>query len=163
MQFQPVGRCPIGQEVAGRGRLGLDRLIVQQALQQLKCGLAVPPALDHEVKDLTFVTHCSPQVDPLPADPADHLVQVPARRRRGPSPLQPPGDQGTELDGPAPDRLIADVDSPLHQQLLNVPKTEAEPKVQPHGLADHVSRKPVIGFTIIHARQQLTPILSETF
>ena len=45
--------------------------------------------------------------------------------------------------GPAPDRLVADIDPALRQQLLDVPKTEAEPEVQPHRVADHVCRKSV--------------------
>ena len=57
--------------------------------------------------------------------------------------VQTPRDQRPKLDGPAPDRLVADLDPPLRQQLLDVAKTQAETKVQPHGVADHVSRKPV--------------------
>ena len=65
-------------------------------------------------------------------------------RRRGPSSLlEPSCDQGAELDGPAPDRLVADLNPSLRQQLLDVAKAEAETEVQPDGMADDVSRKPV--------------------
>jgi hypothetical protein len=99
--------------------------------------------LDHKVQDLAFVVDGAPQIHPPSADPADHLVEVPTRGRGRPTTSQTLGDQGTELDGPTPDRLVAYLDPALRQQLLDVSKTEAESKVQPHGVADHVSRKPV--------------------
>jgi hypothetical protein len=142
-QTQLIHSCSVRRQAVGCDRLGVDRLIVQEALQKSERSLCVPPALDHKVQDFAFIIDRPPKVRPLAADPADHLVQVPARRR-GPSPLlQPLGDQGAKLDGPAPDRLVADLDPTLRQQLLDVSKTEAEPKVQPHGVAYHVSRKPV--------------------
>jgi hypothetical protein len=68
---------------------------------------------------------------------------MPAGRRR-PSPLlQLPRDQKSRFDGPAKDRLVANLDPALRQLLLNVPKTEAEPEVQPKGVTDHARRKPV--------------------
>ena len=104
---------------------------------------SVSPALDHEVQDLAFIVDRAPKIHPLSADPADHLVQVPARRR-GPSPLlKPPGDQRAEPDRPAADRLVADVHTAGRHQFLNVTKTEAETKVQPDGMADNICRKPV--------------------
>ena len=66
--------------------------------------------LHHKVQDLAFVVACSPQIHPLATDPADNLVQVPAQIGRAPPLLKPPRDQGDELDGPAPERLVADLD-----------------------------------------------------
>ena len=105
--------------------------------------LCVPPALDHEVQNLSFIVDCAPQIHPLAADPADHLVQVPARRGRWPAALQSPCNERSKLDRPAPDRLVADLNPTLREQLLDVPKTDAEPEEQPQGVADHVSRKSV--------------------
>ena len=142
-QIQLIQSGSVRCEAVGRDHLRLDRLIVQQASEQPERRLCVPPALDYEVQDLAFVVDRAPQIHPLAADPADHLVQVPARRR-GPSPLlQPPREQGAKLNGPAPDRLVADLDPALRQQLFDVAKTEAEPEVQLHGIAYHVRRKAV--------------------
>ena len=58
-------------------------------------------------------------------------------------PTDPPGKERPEFDGPAPDRLVADLDALLRQQFLDVPKAEAERELQQHGVADHISRKPV--------------------
>ncbi len=106
---QLIHSCSVRRQAVGCDRLGVDRLIVQEALQKSERSLCVPPALDHKVQDFAFIIDRPPKVRPLAADPADHLVQVPARRR-GPSPLlQPLGDQGAKLDGPAPDGLVADL------------------------------------------------------
>ena len=142
-QIELVERRSVGRQPVSRDRLRLDRLVVKEALQKSGRRLCVPPALDYEIEDLALIIDRPPQVHPLAADPADHLVQVPARRRLRPASLQPLGDQGAKLDGPAADRLVADVDPSLREKLLDVPKTEAEPEVQPHGVAYDVPRKPV--------------------
>lgn len=90
----------------------------------------VPPALDDEVQDLSFIVDGAPQIRPPSADPAVHLVQMPARRGGPRRFSQPLGEDRPELDGPAPDRLVADIDPALRQQILDVSKTEAELKVQ---------------------------------
>ena len=43
-------------------------------------------------------------------DVADHLIEMPTRRRGRPAPFQIAADLQSELDGPAPDGLIADLD-----------------------------------------------------
>ena len=57
--------------------------------------------------------------------------------------LQVPGDLRAELDRPAADGLVADIDAALSQQLLDVPEAQVEPKIQPHRVADHVRREAV--------------------
>ena len=142
-QFEEIERSAVGRQPVGCAAFGLDRLVVQQALKQLRCGLRVTPALDQDVQDLAFVINRAPQVHSLSADAAYHLVQMPARRRSPPPLLQSPGDQRAELDRPAPDRLVANVDAACRQELLDVTKTEAETEVQPHRLPDHICREAV--------------------
>ena len=45
-----------------------------------------------------------------------------AAERGPPTPSQTPCDERPELDGPAPDRLVADLNPP-REKLLDVPKT----------------------------------------
>jgi hypothetical protein len=142
-QIQLIQSGPVRRQPVGRDCLRLDRLVVQEAPQKSERSLCVPSSLDHKVEDLAFVVDGPPKVHPLAANPADHLIQVPARRRSWPTPPQAPGDQRPEFDGPAADRLVADLDPALRQQLLDVSKTETESKIQPHSMADHISRKPV--------------------
>jgi len=53
-QFEEIERSAVGRQPVRCDALGLDRLVVQQALEQLRCGLCVPPALDYDVQDLAL-------------------------------------------------------------------------------------------------------------
>jgi hypothetical protein len=46
-----------------------------------------------------------------------------------PAPLQIASDLGPELEGPAPNGFIADVDAALSEQLFDVTKTQGEPEI----------------------------------
>src|ERR1035437_4986208 len=52
-------------------------------------------------------------------------------------------DQGAELDHPATDRLSADLDAALREQLLHVPDAEREPEIEPDRVPDDVRREAV--------------------
>jgi len=68
---------------------------------------------------------------------------MPARGRGGAKPLQPPCDLRSKLDRPAANGLIANVNPSGREKLFNVPKAQAEAKVEPHGVADDLRRKAV--------------------
>src|SRR6266851_1123292 len=48
-----------------------------------------------------------------------------------------------ELGAPLADRLVADDDAALGEEILDVAKAEVEAKVQPDGVGDHVGREAV--------------------
>ena len=58
-----------------------------------------------------------------------------------------------ELQRPTPDRLLADLDVPLCEQFLDVPKAQGEPEVQPDRMTDHLRREAV---TLVGNRSQLS-------
>jgi hypothetical protein len=64
-------------------------------------------------------------------------------------PGQPPTDDVGELlaklEPPLADRLVADLDAPERQHLLNHSKAEREPEVQPNRVADQLGRKAMAG------------------
>ena len=91
------------------------------------------------------------------ADPADHLVQVPPRGGCRPTLLQSPGDQGAELDCPAPDGLIADLDTALREQLLDIAKAEVEAEVESDRVTDHIARE-AMAFEGKRFHETLSPI-----
>ena len=143
LQAEFAQRSAVGSEPIRDDGGRFDGLVSDEPAQQFQRRRGVPFPLHYKVQHLALVIDGPPQVHPLAADLADHLVQMPARRRRHPAPLQAPGELGPELDRPAPDRLVADVDAALGEQLLNVPKAEREAEIQPHRMADYVRRKPV--------------------
>lgn len=57
--------------------------------------------------------------------------------------LQPRRDQQFELDRPAADRLVTNVNAPLRHQLLDATKTLAEASIEPDRAADEIRRKAV--------------------
>jgi hypothetical protein len=73
----------------------------------------VAALLDDNIQDLAFVVHGAPEIHPLAADVADHLVEVPAWGRGRTLPLQVLCDQRPELDRPTANGLVADLDATL--------------------------------------------------
>src|SRR3712207_3906643 len=75
-------------------------------------------------------------------------------------PGQPPTDDVSELlaelEGPLPDRLVADLDAAEGQHLLHHPKAQRKAKVQPDRVADQLRREAVAGVGVLgrarHAR-----------
>jgi hypothetical protein len=102
--------------------------------------------------NLALVVHRPPQAHALAADLHHHFVEMPASRRLGTGTAKVVSDQRTELQRPAPDRLIADLDTALRQQLLDVAKAQREPEVQPDGMPDHLRREAV---ALVRNRSQL--------
>ena len=133
-------RRAVGQQAIGRDLFRLNGLVAQQAPQQCQRRFRIPSSLNDEVENFAFVIDGAPQIHPSATDPADHFVKMPAWRRRRPAPLQPSSDQRSELDRPAADGLVADIHAPCREKLFNVAKAQAEAKVKPDGMADHVGR-----------------------
>jgi len=57
--------------------------------------------------------------------------------------LQSPSVLGTEFDAPEPNRLIADDNAALGQQIFYIPMSEIESMVEPHGVSNDVRGEPV--------------------
>ena len=62
------------------------------------------------VEDLALVIDGTPQIHPLASDPNHHLVEVPAIAWAGPPLAQPSREHRSELQHPAPYRLIGDIE-----------------------------------------------------
>jgi len=142
-QAQHLKSSRIRSKTVGNDTFWLDRLVSQQSVQQHQRRLCVSPALDDEVQDLSLIVNCAPQEHTLSTDRTDDLIQMPARGRGGAKPLQPPCDLRPELDRPAANGLIANVNPARGHQLFNVAETQAEAKVEPHGMADDLRRETV--------------------
>ena len=56
---------------------------------------------------------------------------------------QVPGHHRTEFEHPAADRLFADNEATLRQEVLNIAVAQSEPEIKPDGMADDVRRKSV--------------------
>jgi hypothetical protein len=76
-------------------------------------------------------------------DPDVHLVEVPLVARAGAPSTQPVRVLLPEPGAPTPDRFVADHDTAFEHHLLDVAEAEWEPEVQPHAVADDLTRVPV--------------------
>src|SRR6476646_7481627 len=69
-----------------------------------------------------------------------HFIEVPLVAGAGAPPAQLVGVDLPELRTPAPDRFITDHNTTRKHQLLDLPKAQREPKVQPHTMVDDLDR-----------------------
>ena len=74
-------------------------------------------------------------------NPDEQLIEMP-RVTLAPTPApQPPSVLKTEGQAPVPTRLVGHGNAALGEEVLDVPKTEAEPVLQPHCVTDDLGRK----------------------
>ena len=55
------------------------------------------------------------------------------------------GEEPAELQSPAADGFIADLDPALGHEAFNVAKARRETEIESHGMSDDVGREPVAG------------------
>ncbi len=135
-----VGPQLVSDDLRGRRAVLLEQLAHLLAGRRL-----VPPALDQDIQHLALVILRPPQEHLLASDAHRHLVQVPSRAWLRPVPPKTPGDRRPELQHPAPDGLVGDVEPALGQQVLDVAVAEREAEVQPHRVPDDLGRELMAG------------------
>src|SRR6185503_17848836 len=79
----------------------------------------------------------------------------------GPAPAQPVGVDLPELRAPLPDGFVADHDTALQHQLLDLTKAQREPVIQPHAVRDDLRRGIGVPCTTTMQRSR-PPILAAT-
>jgi hypothetical protein len=124
-----------------RGRVDRHDLAGHQPIEQVTD--RGKPALNQHVEDLTLMIDDTPEIHPLAGDPDHHLVQMPSVARPRTPPSQPSCDHRSELQHPAPDGLIGDVEPTLGEEILYVSITEREAQVEPHSMLNDNWRKAV--------------------
>ena len=72
-----------------------------------------------------------------PPRPAAIILSPPRTRRR----RSPAAKVCAEVGAPLPDRLVADDDATLGEQLLNVAEADVKTEVQPYGMSDDLGRE----------------------
>ncbi len=108
---------------------------------------SITPGLDEDVDHVTILVNRPPEI-PTPAlNLHKQLVEIPGvAQAPSPSP-QRPRVRRTKGSTPLSNRLIGHGDPTLREQVLGIAETQAEPVIQPHGVADDFRRKSVSGVT----------------
>ena len=108
------------------------------------CGRSlVSSPLHEQVENFALAVDGAPKPELLAADHNGHLIEMPLRGR--PLALAPKfsGEQGSELQNPAPHGLVGDIQPALGEQILYVAIAQGEAKVEPHRMLDDNRRKAV--------------------
>jgi len=148
--FLPVGDAQVfhGRSVGPQlvGHVAIARTMFLHSFpKKLQSCLLVPGLCYKALKHLTLVIDRAPEIMPLAVDLHEHLVEVPSPVA-GFHALDPAfpdlsGEQRAEPMPPEPDGFMADLDTALMQQILDVPKREREPDVHHHRQADDLAAR----------------------
>ena len=85
----------------------------------------------------------APEVHPPTRDPHNHLINMPSvTRARTPFP-QPLRHRRSELQHPAADRFIGNLEPTLGKEILHVAVAQSEPEIEPDSVLDNRRRKAV--------------------
>ena len=114
----------------------------QPAKEAFRCS-PIPSWLHEDVDHVAILVDGAPKILTLALDPHEELVEVPRVAQPAFSTPQPAGVLATELPAPLTDGFVGDRNPALRQQILHVAKAQAEPVVQPDGVADDLWWKPV--------------------
>ena len=123
-------------------RLGA-RLPVEHTTQEALGGYSIAPLLHQDVQNDSVLANGSPQPVTFAMDLQRSFVLMPLIAGSHSSSTQRARKRGSELGAPLADRLVADDDVALGEEILNIAKAEVEAKVEPDGVGDHVRREAV--------------------
>jgi hypothetical protein len=93
---------------------------------------------------MAALIHGPPEIVALRVDRDEYLVQMPFVTRPGASPPQCIGILLAELAALLPDGFVGHDDAADEQELFPIAMAERKTEVQPDGVADDLTRKPVV-------------------
>ena len=130
-----IARQLVGDQAARDGAL-----CFQELAEESDRSSPIPSGLHEDVDHIPILVTRPPQVLRPALHPHEQLIEIPRIFLAPPPPsriLQP------ERPAPLADRLVRDGDAAFGEEVLDVPKTEAEPVVQPHRVSDDFRRQSV--------------------
>jgi hypothetical protein len=94
-------------------------------------------------EDLALVINRTPQIMPLAVDPDEHLIEVPAPVMKPTHPIHPLApdiscEQRPEAVPSQPHRLVANVDTPFEQHILDIAQRQRKPNVSHNDQPNHL-------------------------
>jgi hypothetical protein len=103
----------------------------------------ITSSLHQDVEHDAVLIDGSPQPVLFAADLQQQFVEVPFIAASNSSSTQPSREERPEHCAPLADRLVADDDAALSEQILHVAETEVKAKVEPDGVSDDLGREAV--------------------
>src|SRR5271166_3612064 len=144
-----IGGKPVGDDAARAA------IFLHDALEKLQRRSLVPLRRDHRFQYLAFVIDRPPEIAELAVDLHKDLVQMPTPLGEAAHVRYPPlsdlgGEHRAKPVPPKSDSLMADVDPPLGQQILDVAQRQRVPDVHHHDQTDHFWRAVEISKRVAH-------------
>ena len=132
----PQRRC-VRPQFIGDNLIGNVSLLLQEFSYKFKGRALVPARLRQDLKNLTVIVNCAPEICPLATNSNKDLVKVPGSRRPNPAGSDVSGNRRAEFQNPSSDRFIADINASFCKHFLNVTIAQREAKVEPNGSLDY--------------------------
>jgi len=145
-------RGPVAAKLIGMDDLW-DIIFSQQPDQEGFRRFGVTMPLKGEVKHETMLVHGLPESVSNAIDAGAHLVEMPPGTPPGFPVAQVFREEGSEFNAPLAQSLVAELDTALVEQFLNVSVTQWEAMVEPDSMLDDGHGETVaIGFRVSHGR-----------
>jgi hypothetical protein len=119
----------------------LHVLGLEYSTQEPLRGVLVASALDQDVQHRPILTDSAPQPVPTFLDGQRHLVQEPLVAASPAASTKLASQQRAELVAPETNRLVADLDASLGEQLFDIAVAQREAVIQPDRVADDLGRE----------------------
>src|SRR5271169_5020075 len=145
-----IGGKPVGDDAPR------PAIFLHDPLQKLRRRSLVPLRPDPRFQYLAFVIDRPPEIAELAVDLHKDLVQMPTPLGEAAHVRYPPlsdlgGEHRAKPVPPKSDSLMADVDPPLGQQILDVAQRQRVPDVHHHDQTDHFWRTVEIFERVAHS------------
>ena len=103
----------------------------------------VPAFSDQDIQHIAILIHCSPQVELYSLNLHEEFIHMPGVAQSTPLASDRAGVFRSELETPEADGLVGDGDSPFSQPILDISKAQRETMVEPNGMTDDFTWKPM--------------------
>ncbi len=147
----------VGFQLVRGNALRREALLLQQLSQQSPRRLSAASWLDQEVEHLAFVVYRPPQPVITATDLDNHFVEVPTRTGARTAAAKIARNQSAELQEPASNRFVRNIDATLGQQILDITKRKREPGVEPYRMLDDLGRK-TMSFVRYRGHTETVPV-----
>ena len=122
----------------------------QHLAKEALSGSLVSATCDQDIEDIAILVNGSPKITAFAADGDKHLIHLPDVTEAALSPPQSAGIRWSELPTPGSNSFVGYGNAPLSEKVLDIPKAQREPMVEPNGMADDLGWEAVASIQGFH-------------
>jgi hypothetical protein len=137
-------RCAIALQFIGDDDTWYILAPLEKLTEELLGSLLVPSTLYQDSKHIPVLIHRPPQIMPYLVDRDEHFIHMPLITRPGTPATPLIGVLLAKLAAPLANGCVRDDDATDEQEFFHVPVAERKAEIQPDGVADDLTREPVV-------------------